>query len=194
MMRNTIILSLLLGVGGLAQDYVPHLTGEVSRGQEYQREIGSGLLFRLEPNEEGWMIRIVPKATCGEGDWAAVVNAPYRNYNSLHVDASYGITAKEAVEKMNPREFSFVVSCEDYRTESQRLDVVMWAYSHSQQEVDEAMAKLATSPVGKGKFTILDSRVSPAEREIGGKNCGKIDWLKFRLDITPPVDRGRKSP
>lgn len=195
-MRAATFLVLSLTAAGLAQSFVPHLTGEVSRGQEFQKEIGFGLIFRLEPNEEGWMIRIVPKAACGEdvGDWASVVNPPYRNYNSLHVDASYGFTAKEAVENRNPREFSFVVTCEDYNIESHLLHIVLWDYGHSQQEREEAMAKLGTSPLGKAKFTILDSKVSPAERDIEGKNYGKIDWLKFRLDITPPAARGRKSP
>jgi hypothetical protein len=144
--------------------------------------------------ETGWMIRIVPEVPCGEkGDFASVVNAPYRYYNSLFLNTDYGVSAKEAME-MNPREFSFVVTCEDYKIESHRLEIVLWSYSYTQQERDEALAKLGTSPLGKGKLTILDSKISPAEREIGGKNYGQIDWLKFRLDITPPAARRRKSP
>ena len=153
------------------------------------------MLFRLRPTDTGWMIRIVPTAPCGaDGDWASVVNAPYRNYNSLYVDASYGITAKEAVENMNPREFSFVVTCEDYQIERHRLEIVMWPYTYSTEEADAALAKLGTSPLGKAKFTILNSKVSPAERDIGGKNYGQIDWLKFRLDITLPSARTPKTP
>jgi hypothetical protein len=86
-----------------------------------------------------------------------------------------------------------VVSCRDYQTESRRLEIVLWGYTHSQQEIDEATAKLGSSPLGKGRFTILDSKVSPAEKEIEGKNYGKIDWLKFRLDLTPPAARARKT-
>lgn len=194
-MRAGISALLLFAIGGFAQNFVPHLTGEVSRGQEYQQEIGSGLVFLLEPNDTGWMIRIRPKDPCTEnGDWASVVNAPYRNYSSLFVDASYGITAQEAVVQMNPRKFSFVVSCDDYQTESRRLNIVLWPYTYSRQEVDEATAKLGTSPLGKAKFTILDSRVSPAEKDIEGKNFGKIDWLRFKLDISPPAVRGHKTP
>lgn len=178
---------------GLAQSFWPHLTGEVSDGEKYQKEIGPGLLFQLKPTDTGWIIRIVPKVPCSdEGGFASVVNAPHRDYNSLHVDSSYGITAKEAVENMNPREFSFVVTCEAYRIESHRLNIVL--YTLSQQERDETLPKLGTSPLGKAKFTILDSKVSPAKRDIGGKNYGNIDWLRFRLDIKPPTARERKSP
>jgi hypothetical protein len=147
----------------------------------------------MQPGGTGWTIRILPKVTCDDtGDWAFVVNPPYRYYNSLYLNASYDISAQQAVE-INPREFSFVVTCGDYKVERQRLETVLWPYGYSQKEADEALAKLGTSPLGKGKFTILDSKISPAEKAIDGKNFGKIDWLKFRLDITPPAAPGRKS-
>jgi len=183
---------LFLSISGTAQDYVPHLVGEVSRGQEYRKEIGSGLLFLLKPTESGWMISVVPKSPCTEnGDWASVVNAPYRNYNSLHLDTGYGVTAKEAVG-ISPREFSFVVTCDDYKRESRRLDIVLWPYRYSQREQDDALAKLGSSPLGKGSLTILNSKTSPADQNIEGKNYGKIDALRFRLDITSPVARERQ--
>lgn len=85
-MRAATCLLLSFVAAGLAQTFVPHLTGEVSRGQEYRKEIGSGLLFLLKPTDSGWMIDIVPKVPCSEeADFARVVNAPYRNYNSLFV-------------------------------------------------------------------------------------------------------------
>jgi hypothetical protein len=49
-------------MGGFAQDYVPHLSGEVTRGQDYRREIGSGVLFLLTATGSGWKIGIIPKA------------------------------------------------------------------------------------------------------------------------------------
>jgi hypothetical protein len=39
----------------------------------------------------------------------------------------------------------------------------------------------------------LKSKVSLAELGIEGKDYDRIDWLKFRLDITPPVVRWGKS-
>ena len=178
-MRSAAAVLLFFAIRGFAQDHVPHLAGEVSRGQEYRREIGSGLLFLLKPASTGWMISIVPKSPCIEnGDWASVVNAPYRNYNSLYLDAGYGVTAKEAVE-ISPREFSFVVTCDDYKQESHQLDIVLWPYNYSQREADDALAKLGSSPLGKGRLTILNSKVFRADQNIEGKNCGKIDLLKF---------------
>lgn len=192
---NIAATALLLSRICFAQEGLTRFEGEVSHGQQYRREIGSGLLFVLNPTDSGWMIRIVPKVPCaGNDDWASVVNAPYRNYNSLFVDASYGITAKEAVKEMNPREFSFVVSCGDYKREGHRLDIVLWPYSYSQQEVDRARAERGTAPLGRGKLTILDSKTSLAEQEIEGKNYGMIDWLKFRLEVSFPQSQARKRP
>ena len=162
------------------------LAGEVARGSEFRKELGAGLVFILTPTESGWTIGIVPKTKCSEeGDWAAVANAPYRGYNALNLDSSYGITAQEAV-KINPREFSFAADCEGYKNEARRLETVLWSYTHPQAEVDDAMAKLGTSRLGKGKLTILDAKVSHAEQDIDGKNYGRIDRLKFRLEVELP--------
>ena len=183
----------LFAISGFAQDYVPHLGGEVFRGQEYRKEIGSGLVFLLKPTDTGWMIGIVPKSACGDnGDWATVVNAPYRNYNALFVDASYGVTAAEAVG-FGPRKFSFVMTCDDFKRERHRLEIVLWPNSYSQREADEALAKLGSSPLGRATFSILDSKISRAENNIEGKNYGKIDWLRFRLDIAFQAAHWRRS-
>ena len=152
------------------------------------------MLFLLKPTDTGWMIGIVPKAQCVQDeDWASVVNAPYRGYNSLYLDTGYGVTAKEAVD-INPREFSFVVTCEDYKRERHWLEIVLWPYNYPRQEEDEALAKLGTSPLGKARLTIVKSKVSRAEQDIEGKNYGRIDWLKFTLDIISPLHEGRKIP
>ena len=185
-MRCGILLALAVALPACAQNYVTRFTAEVSRGQEFRRDIGSGLEFVLKPTESGWMIGIVPKIRCAENeDWASVVNAPYRNYNALHLDASYDITAQEAVG-INPREFLYVTNCDDYKQEAKRLEIVMWPYNHTQQETDDAMAKLATSVLGRARLTIVSAKVSPAEQPVEGKNYGRIDSIKFRLDIARP--------
>jgi hypothetical protein len=191
-MPTEISILLLFATFGSAQTYVAQLSGEVSSGEEFRRDIGAGLVFVLKPTDTGWDIGIVPKARCAEKEeeWAWVVNPPYRGYNSLYLDASYGTTASEAVA-ISPREFSFVVACEDYKLEARRVDIVLWPYNYTQKEADEALAKLGTSALRKAKLIILSSKVSPAEHDIQGKNYGKIDWLKFRLDVTSRPSRGR---
>lgn len=71
-----VLVALLLAIPVCGQNYVTRFTGEVSRGQEFRRDIGSGLEFVLRPTETGWTIGITPKVKCAENDdWAAVVNA-----------------------------------------------------------------------------------------------------------------------
>jgi hypothetical protein len=192
-MRLRVLIAFAMLMPAPAQNYVTRFSGDVSRGQEFRREIGPGLEFVLRPSETGWTISIVPKVKCGENDdWAGVVNAPYRGYNLLHLDASYGITAQEAVG-INPREFLYVTNCDDFKQEAKRLEVVMWPYNHTQQENDDALAKLATLASGKARLSILSAKVSPAEQAIEGKNYGRIDSLKFRVDVAPPA-RSQRSP
>lgn len=169
-----------------------HLSGEVFHGQEFRRELSSGLIFRLRPTDAGWTIEVVPKARCAEvdEDWACVVNPPFRYYNSRYLDVSYDTTAAEAVA-MSPREVFFVTTCEDYKSESRRVETVLWPGSHTKTEVDEALAKLGTSRLGRVSLTIVESKVSRAEHDINGKNYGKIDWLKFNVDIDASSGKSR---
>lgn len=111
------------------------------------------------------------------------MNAPYRGYNALYLDASYGITAREAVG-INPREFLYVMNCDDYMQEAKRREIVMWPYNHTQQETGDALAKLGTLASGKARLTVLETKVGPR----------RIDSLKFRLDVAQPARQGRARP
>lgn len=166
------ILALALLLFAAPDDGVRHYEGEVSQGQSFRRAIGRGLIFELKPTDTGWRIAIVPEAACEDhSDFAMVVNPPYRGYNALNVDASYGTTVTEAVG-MPPRKFRFVLSCRDYRVEGRRLDIVLWPYRHPKPEYESALAKLGTSPQGHAIFTILRSKTSK-----------RIDWIRFRLKV-----------
>ena len=108
----------LLTASGWGQELAPQISGEVASGPKFEREIGAGLVFVLQPTDSGWMAGVVPKTKCVEADWsedfARIATPPYRSYNSLFVDASYGVRAKEVVERP-PRQFSFVLTCEDFK-------------------------------------------------------------------------------
>ncbi len=157
-------------------------SGEVSEDQEFRKTINTELEFVLE---RGWTITVVPKRPKGDcREFASVVNAPYRAHRDLYIDTSYGWTAEEEV-KSSPRQFYFVTNCADYRTESERLNIVLWGYDVTQQKYDEAMAKLATSPLGTGRLWITDSKVTHAEDTPDNK-LGKIKWMKFAVEIRLP--------
>jgi hypothetical protein len=157
-------------------------SGKVSAGEEFRRPLNADLEFVLE---RGWTITVVPKRAEGDcTEFASVVNAPYRAHRSLNIDTSYGWTGEEEVST-SPREFRFVTNCNDYRIEAQRLNIVMWPYTATAKQADEAAAKLGTLARGKGRLWITDSRIShtgdtPAEK------LGKIESMSFRVEITLP--------
>ncbi len=157
-------------------------SGEVSEGQEFRKTLNAELEFVLAG---GFGIAIVP--TRPEGDcreFASVVNAPYRAHTALDIDMSYGWTAEDEVS-WSPREFRFVTNCGDFRTESGRLNIVLWPYTATPQEADEALAKLGTSPLGTGRLWITDSRISHSG-DTAEEKLGKIEWMKFSVEIVLP--------
>jgi hypothetical protein len=157
-------------------------SGKVLEGEEFRKTLNPELEFVLK---RGWTITIASKQPEGDcQELASVVNPPYRAHRDLDLDTSYGWTAEEAVAA-SPREFRFVTNCSDYRTESERLSVVLWPYTATQQKVDEALAKLGTSPSGRGRLWITDSRTSHTG-DTPDEKLGKIEWRTFTVEITLP--------
>jgi hypothetical protein len=152
---------------------------EVLAGQEFRKALNAELEFVLKP---GWTIAIVPTKPEGDCDeFADVVNPPYREHKDLYINTSYGHTAEDEVSD-SPREFSFVTNCNDYRTELERLFIVLGETATTPQKYDEALAKLGTSATGKGRLWITDSKVSHSGRTPDGR----IELVKFNVEIMLP--------
>jgi hypothetical protein len=176
-----------------AQQRPLRFQGEVMRGGTFRKEIGRGLVLVLKPDDEGWTVAVEPAVKAGvnqgaacEMDYAAVVAVPMRGYREVDLSATYGNTAQEAVA-LSPREIDFVLSADDCKREAERRTKLMWSYSYSAKEVQDAEAKFATSPEGKIVLKVIDSKVSAAGVLVEGKDPGKIDWLKFEVVVTFPV-------
>jgi hypothetical protein len=157
-------------------------SGRVSEGQEFRRALNDDLELVLAP---GWNITIVPThSESGCDEFASVVNPPYRAHRDLYIDMSYGWSAEQEVST-SPREFSFVTNCADYKTEAERLDMVLWPYTTTKEKADEALAKLGTSPLGKGRLWITGSRISH-DRDTAEDKGGRIEWMSFSVEIKLP--------
>lgn len=154
---------------------VVQFSGEVSGGREFRKDIGDGLAFVLRPetlqSPLGWNIEIAAASDCG--NLAAVVNGPYRDFNALYLYQAYNKSATEAM-KYSPREFSFVLNCDDAKREADRLEDGVYHPSADIAKRDKALAELGSSPQGKGIFTIQDYRLFPDNR---------VDWIKFRVKL-----------
>src|SRR5579871_573388 len=79
----------------VGEDEIVRFQSELSSGQEFRQSIGHGLVLVLAPGD-GWTIQVSPqKITEPEcGDFAWVVNPPFRSYNALYLNVSYGVTAE----------------------------------------------------------------------------------------------------
>lgn len=183
----------LLSLNAAPQDRSVSFTGEATEGQTFRKSIGHGLNFVLMPNSDGdtgWTLEITPqeKPNAPEcEDYLGVVAPPYHFQNARYLDTEYGITAQEAVRN-SPREFSFVLNCSDYKTESKRVDLAIYPSTASKQEVDEALAKLGSSPLGKGRLWIEDSKLTPGHDSDTGGDLGAIHWIKFKVEIKFPAE------
>jgi hypothetical protein len=168
-------------------------TGEASEGRTFRKDIGHGLDFVLMPNSDestGWTIEVLPQRTPSDldcNDFAWVVTPPYHFWNALYLDTQYGITAQEAVRR-SPREFSFVLNCADFKTESKRVELAIYPSTAPKQEVDEALARLGTSPLGEGRLWIVDSKVTPGHDSGTAEDLGAIHWIKFKVEIKFPAE------
>lgn len=160
-------------------------SGEVSAGKEFHRAIDDALEFVLDPADAGWMIKIIPlhpQPQCDE--FASVLTPPYRYHSALDIDMSYGVSAEEEIAE-SPRQFSFVTNCREYKTELDRLQIVLWPYSFTEQQVNKATADLGASPHGTGRLWITDSKIGHAADNADNK-LGNIEWMRFTVEIRLP--------
>ena len=190
----------LSSISAAPQDRSVTFTGEATEGQTFRKNIGHGLDFVLMPNSigiTGWTLEVSPQGTPSDPDcrdFLWVVTPPYHFQNVRYLDTGYGMTAQKAVS-FSPRDFSFVLNCADYETERRRVELVMYSSNASKEEVDEARAKLGSSPLGKGWLWIVDSRITPGHDGGTARELGAIHWIKFKVEIKfpPPAPRQSKS-
>jgi hypothetical protein len=193
--RGSVLAALLICAAAThpaeAKEEIVRFQSEVSSGHEFRAPIGHGLVLALKGGAGGWTIVVSPQKTTDPAceDFAWVVNPPFRSYNALDLDASYGITAREAVE-ISPRKFHFVLSCAGLKRESTFVERLIMSspagMQPTEKQVAEAEAKRGTSPQGHGSLWILDYKISAAPEDIEGKNYGQIDWIRFRVEIRFP--------
>lgn len=196
-MRATILLLVFTTLSTRAarsQDRIISFSGQVSEGQAFRRSIGHGLDFVLTPSSigggiTGWTIQVPPQGQTSDPecrDFAWVVTPPYHFQNVLYLHTSYSTMAQEAV-RASPREFRFVLNCADFKTERKRVDLVLYHSTAAKGEVDEALAKLGSSPLGTGKFWIKRYRITPGKKTEAGIDLGAIHWIKFEVEIKFPA-------
>ena len=160
-------------------------SGEVASGASFEREIGNGLLFRLVPSPvgfgKGWDIEIVPKIvpSGGYSEYSAIVTPPYHFYNLRYLNASYDVTAKQAVA-ISRRTFQFAQTPEDMQAASVVVNSVIYSVDWPSKK-DSLTAAASKVLLGEGELKILQSRITPGKNN---EDLGSIDWLKFEVRLS----------
>jgi len=169
--------------------------GEISAGQPFVRRFSGHLLFRLNPERalDGWVIEVAPEqaGAAGQDEYSWVATPPYHLWNPRYLDTSYGVSAKESVER-SPREFNFVLNEQEYKRTADLVEKAVMSRPQSdnrseaeiEKESQDAAEALLNLPVAKGWLSILDSRIETADKSGGGR----IEWLKFKVDLRVPCD------
>lgn len=165
-------------------------SGEALKGQGFERQIGTNLYFRLIPEELGWSISIGSKA--GSENFCSVATPPYRGLNALRIEGWHfrnsdntgpnepgprNVNAPQEV-----REFYFVLNDADYRRASDALQVLMWPYNYSKQQIDAAEKAHAKLRKGRGRVTIRGLTLNTLDF---GKRAG-IDRMTFDVELAFP--------
>ena len=170
----------------IAQSAKPDLVikGQLSAGKSFQRDIGHDLIFRLVPSPasfgNGWDIQIVPKGTPAGGfeEYATVATPPYHLYKPTYLNASYGVTARQAIA-MSPRKFQFVETPEDSQAAAVVVNTIVYSvdWPAHKAALESEAEKI---PVGVGELKIIRARTTPAKNN---EDLGSIDWIKFQVSI-----------
>ena len=162
-------------------------TGEVARGQDFEREFQPGLLFRLraekDPATPGWEIQVIPKGGAQTIEYSWVVTPPYHFFNPRYLFVSYGFSAREIVA-MNPRAFNFVRNPSDFDRARSDVDLMLGytpppAGDTALTVLDRASEDLAKIPYCTGIVRILDHRLAANE----GPVKEVVDWIKFEVEL-----------
>ena len=153
-------------------------------GESFERDIGSGLIFRLVPSPagfgKGWDIEIVPKENPpgGYSEYSAIVTPPYHFYNLRYLNASYGVTAREAIA-ISSRTFQFVESPENMQAASVVVNSIIYSVDWPSRQASLAAAA-AKVPLGTGELRILRSQITVGKNN---EDLGSIDWVKFQIRL-----------
>ena len=165
-------------------------SGEVLKGRSFERQVGVNLFFRLVPDELGWSISMGSIAP--RGNFCSVVTPPYRGMNALRIEGWHFRNSdnsgpnepgpKNVNAPQELREFYFVLNEADYRSAFDALQILLWPYSYSKQQIDAAEGAHAKVRKARGKLIIRDLKLNVLEL---GKQAG-IERMTFDVELSFP--------
>ena len=159
-------------------------SGEISRGRRFEKAVGPGLVFRLEPyagNDSGWDIRLAPdnELSPASVDCIGAIEEPRHGSNELSLELQDNETDL-TTELRRPREFEFVSTAADCKRAWDLSNSIDYDNGLSDTRRDELNRELGAVPTGHGQLQIVDARLSPSS---AGTRPTAIDWIKFEVHL-----------
>jgi hypothetical protein len=148
--------------------------------ENFERELGGGLLFRLTSEKDsGWFVDVVP-AEANTKDYIYPVNLPLRFNANQTLGPGYDETAKSSLS--HPHEMDFLLDKSDYDHIFDLVSNVLWSYRTP--DPDKALADYtnAVDNARKGSIKIIISSYKT------DPNTGALTRIKLRVGITTAPD------
>jgi hypothetical protein len=182
-------------------------TGEAGMGKSFSRPIGGGLVLLFDPTPTGWVVRVLPSSGARPPhDYAELATPPYQSINPLLLTTDFNFRAQDVVG-WNPRHFQFFAHAAQAATAQHAYDYY-FAHPNDAQAINR-LAELPQS-AALGTLTLLDAHLVPGtanqspsvaalaanfsgtqhsldQSPSGGSPSGRIDWLRFRIDLQLPA-------
>jgi hypothetical protein len=170
-----------------------HFTGEIRRGQQFEKSFAMNMIFRLEPyagNDSGWSIRIVPGADVASAamDCIGAIEEPAHGNTKLAIDPPGDVAGQTPFWKQ--REFSFIGNAADCKTAWELMNDANYGTKLSDQEREEASTKLSKIPTQHGAFRVIDAAFGP---RTPANEQGTIEELKFEVELGESIGTAQKS-
>src|ERR1700677_3215623 len=152
----------------------------LNAGDNFERELGGGLLFRVRSQkEQGWFVDIVP-AEENTKDYIYPVNLPLQLNGNQTLGPGYGETVKSSLS--HPHEMNFLLDRSDYQRISGLVSNVLHSYQTS--DPDRALSDYSNAVDDARKGWL---RVRIASYKTASK-AGALTRIKLRVEITTPAD------
>jgi hypothetical protein len=149
-------------------------------GDDFERELGGGLLFRVRSQKEpGWFLDIVP-AEANTKDYIYPVNLPLRFNGNQTLGPGNGETVKSSLA--HPHEMNFLLSRSDFDRISDLVGNVLWSYqtNHPDQALSDYTDAVDRAQKGSLRVSISSYKTDP--------KTGALTRIKLRVQITTPMD------
>jgi len=164
--------------------------GHVARGQQFEKDIGHGLIFQLTPGEHGWSIDIFPQTGHGVNDYSltGIATPPYHGINAnLQIDgwqfrnaSNTGPNDGRVNAPHAERDFQFVMNEADARTVAGAIE---------QYEEGKRNDFSPNVPFGQGKLRVQNLKLG----NLGPGSQAWIESMDLSVSLEFPMPTARSD-